>query len=90
MVRKKLLRALVHVSRTTFKEPIFRATVTSIAPNFVRAALVPNTFLFEIFVHRYNIITEGYIMIFLLSAIAIFALTQLKESFNRDLNYLEE
>jgi hypothetical protein len=29
-------------------------------------------------------------MIFLLSAIAIFALTQLKESFNKDLNYLEE
>jgi putative MFS transporter len=29
-------------------------------------------------------------MILLLSAIAIFALTQLKESFNKDLNYLEE
>jgi hypothetical protein len=41
-------------------------------------------------VHRFNIIIAGYIMIFLLSAIAIFALTQLKESFNKDLNYLEE
>jgi len=67
-----------------------RATVTTTAPNFVRGALIPSTFLFEFFVHRYNIITAGYIMIFVLSAIAIFALTQLKESFNKDLNYLEE
>lgn len=67
-----------------------RATVTTTAPNFVRGALIPSTFLFEFFVHRFNIITAGYIMILLLSAIAIFALTQLKESFNKDLNYLEE
>ncbi len=67
-----------------------RATVTTTAPNFVRGALIPCTFLFEFFVHRYGIITAGYIMILLLSAIAIFALTRLKESFNKDLNYLEE
>lgn len=67
-----------------------RATVTTTAPNFVRGALIPSTFLFEFFVRRYGIITAGYIMILLLSAIAIFALTQLKESFNKDLNYLEE
>ena len=67
-----------------------RATVTTTAPNFVRGALIPSTFLFEFFVHWFGIITAGYIMILLLSAIAIFALTQLKESFNKDLNYLEE
>lgn len=67
-----------------------RATVTTTAPNFVRGALIPSTFLFEFFVRRYSIITAGYIMILLLSAIAIFALTQLKESFNKDLNYFEE
>jgi MFS transporter, putative metabolite:H+ symporter len=67
-----------------------RATVTTTAPNFVRGALIPSTFLFEFFVHRFNIITAGYIMIFILSAIAIFALTQLKESFNKDLDYYEE
>lgn len=67
-----------------------RATVTTTAPNFVRGALIPSTFLFEFFVHRFNIITAGYIMIFSLSVIAIFALTQLKESFNKDLNYYEE
>lgn len=67
-----------------------RATVTTTAPNFVRGALIPSTFLFEFFVHRFNIITAGYIMIFILSTIAIFALTQLRESFNKDLNFLEE
>lgn len=67
-----------------------RATVTTTAPNFVRGALIPSTFLFEYFVHRYSIITAGYIMIFLLTGIAMLALSQLKESFDKDLNYLEE
>jgi uncharacterized membrane protein YeaQ/YmgE (transglycosylase-associated protein family) len=67
-----------------------RATVTTTAPNFVRGALIPSTFLFEFFVHRFDIITAGFIMIFGLTAIAFFALTQLKESFNKDLNYWEE
>ncbi|MGV3704472.1 MAG: MFS transporter [Arcticibacter sp.] len=67
-----------------------RATVTTTAPNFVRGALIPSTLLFEYFVHRYSIITAGYIMIFLLTAIAMFALSQLKESFNKDLDYLEK
>jgi len=66
-----------------------RATVATTAPNFVRGALIPSTLLFEVFVSRYGIITAGYIMIFLLTAIAIFALSRLKESFNKDLNYLE-
>ena len=66
-----------------------RATATTTAPNFVRGALIPSTFLFEFFVRGTNIITAGYIMIFLLSAIAIYALSQLKESFNKDLDYLE-
>ncbi len=66
-----------------------RATVTTTAPNFVRGALIPSTFLFEFFVHRFGIIAAGYIMVFVLSAIAVFALTRLKESFNKDLDYLE-
>jgi putative MFS transporter len=66
-----------------------RATVTTTAPNFVRGALIPSTFLFEFFVHRFGIIAAGYIMVLILSAIAVFALTRLKESFNKDLDYLE-
>lgn len=67
-----------------------RATVTTTAPNFVRGALIPSTFLFEFFVHRTNIITASYIMIIGLTIIAVFALSRLRESFNKDLNYLEE
>lgn len=67
-----------------------RATVTTTAPNFVRGALIPTTLLFEFFVHRYSIITAAYIMMGLVTCIALFALSQLKESFNKDLNYVEE
>ena len=67
-----------------------RATVTTTAPNFVRGALIPSTFLFEFFVHRFGIITAGYIMILGLTAIALFALTRLEESFNKDLDFWEE
>ena len=67
-----------------------RATVTTTAPNFVRGALIPSTFLFEFFVKRSNIITAGYIMILALTLIAVFALSRLRESFNKDLNCLEE
>lgn len=66
-----------------------RSTVTTTAPNFVRGALIPSTFLFEFFISRSNILTAGLIMIILLTAIAIFALSRLKESFDKDLDYLE-
>jgi len=67
-----------------------RATVTTTAPNFVRGSLIPITFLYEFFVHRFHIIPSAYIMMFLLTGISFFALSQLKESFNKDLDYLEE
>lgn len=66
-----------------------RATVTTTAPNFVRGALIPSTFLFEFFVRRTDIITAAYIMIFILTGIAIFAISQLKERFDRDLDFVE-
>lgn len=67
-----------------------RATVTTTAPNFIRGALIPITFAFEWFVHRYDLISAAYIMMFILSAIALFSLSQLKESFNKDLDYVED
>jgi MFS family permease len=67
-----------------------RATVTTTVPNFVRGSLIPITFLFEFFVHHYGIIKAAYIVMILLTVIAIFALSQLKETFNKDLDYLEE
>ena len=66
-----------------------RATVTTTAPNFVRGALIPCTLLFEFFVGKFGLIPSSYIMILLLTAIAVFSLTRLKESFNKDLDYIE-
>lgn len=67
-----------------------RATVTTTAPNFARGALIPITFIFEFFVGKSNIITASYIVIFILTALSIFALSQLKESFSKELDYIEE
>ena len=66
-----------------------RATVTTTVPNLVRAALIPITYLFEFFVTEYDIITAGYVVMAVTTAIALFALSQLKESFNKDLDYIE-
>jgi MFS family permease len=67
-----------------------RATVTTTVPNFVRGALIPITFLFEFFVNRYGLVISGHIVMFLLTAIALFALKNLEESFGKDLDYTEE
>jgi len=67
-----------------------RATVTTTAPNFVRGALIPITFLFEYLSQKYGLITAGYVVMAMLTLIAMFGLSQLKESFSKDLNYLEE
>jgi len=67
-----------------------RATVTTTAPNFVRGALIPINFLFVYLAQKYNNITAGFVVMGVLTLIAMFALSQLKESFNKDLDYIEE
>jgi len=67
-----------------------RATVTTTVPNFVRGALIPITFLYEFFVKQFNIITAAYILTILLSVLALFSLSQLRESFGKNLDYVEE
>ena len=67
-----------------------RATVATTAPNFVRGALIPSTLLYGYLVQQWGIIEAALITLLLLTAIAVFALTQLEESFDKDLNYLEE
>ncbi|WP_199138097.1 MFS transporter [Pedobacter sp. ASV12] len=66
-----------------------RATVTTTAPNFVRGALIPITFLFQFFAKKFNIITSAYILTAFLTIVAIFAVSLLKESFDKDLDYVE-
>jgi len=67
-----------------------RSTVTTTVPNFVRGALIPITVLFKFFVKEYGFINSGYITMGILTLIALFALSQLKESFGKDLDYIEE
>ncbi|PWS29017.1 MFS transporter [Pedobacter yonginense] len=67
-----------------------RATVTTTAPNFVRGALIPINLLFGYLASKYSNVTAGFIVMGILTLIAMFALSQLKESFNKDLDYLEE
>lgn len=67
-----------------------RSTVTTTAPNFVRGALIPSTLLYGVLVNWVGIIAAAMIMIVLLSLIAIFALTRLKESFDKDLDFVEK
>lgn len=66
-----------------------RATVATTAPNFVRGALIPSTLLYGWLVPQWGILHAAMAVTLLLSAIAIFALTRLKESFDKDLNYVE-
>ncbi|RVU00909.1 MFS transporter [Mucilaginibacter limnophilus] len=67
-----------------------RSTVATTVPNFVRGALIPINFAFDAFVKRYGMVTSGYIMMFILTAISLLALSRLKESFSKDLNYVED
>ena len=66
-----------------------RATVTTTVPNFIRASLIPINALFNVFVVHFGMVNSGYIMMFILTAIALFSLSQLKESFHKDLDYME-
>ncbi|CAM3480256.1 MFS transporter [Sphingobacterium prati] len=67
-----------------------RATVATTAPNFVRGALIPSTMLYGLLVDFFGIVPAAITMVLLLSGIAIYSLMQLEESFDKDLNYLEE
>lgn len=66
-----------------------RSTVTTTVPNFVRGSLIPITIGFNALEAQYHILNAGYIMMGILTIIALFALSQLKETFGKDLDYLE-
>jgi putative MFS transporter len=67
-----------------------RATVTTTVPNFVRGSLVLVALFFDILVKSYNIITSAYIVTLVILAISCTSLLLLKETFGKDLDYLEE
>lgn len=67
-----------------------RSTVTTTVPNFVRGSLIPINIAFNALVVHYGMVASGYIMMVILTLISLFSLSQLKETFGKDLNYVEE
>jgi putative MFS transporter len=66
-----------------------RATVATTVPNFVRGSLILINFGFAALKANYGMINGGYIMMAILTLLALFSLSQLKETFGKDLNYVE-
>lgn len=69
-----------------------RATVTTTVPNFVRGAVVPISFLFQELRSYFNgsIISSGIAVAVICFAIAFIALSKMKETFHKDLDYVED
>ena len=67
-----------------------RSTVTNTVPNFVRGAVIPITLSFKSIELIYGAVNSALIVGLVCIALAIIATLSLKESFSKDLNYIEE
>lgn len=67
-----------------------RSTVTTTVPNFIRGSVVPITLAFESLRHSFGMIYSALVVGIVCITIASIALFNLKETFERDLNFLEE
>jgi hypothetical protein len=68
-----------------------RATVTTTAPNFVRGSVVLLTSGFQLFnMLTGNLVLSAVIMGVITFIISFIALASLEETFNKDLDYIEE
>jgi putative MFS transporter len=67
-----------------------RATVTTTVPNFVRGSVVAVTLSFQSLQKSFGIINSAYIVGSVSLIIALIALSQLKETFAKDLDYAED
>ena len=66
-----------------------RATVATTAPNFVRGSVVPMTNLFQWLTPTLGLVSSGVTVSVLGMTIAFICLWGLKETFGKDLNYVE-
>ena len=66
-----------------------RSTVATTVPNFVRGSLILINLAFTALVTHYGMIKSGYIMMAILTVVALFSLSQLKETYGKDLDYVE-
>lgn len=67
-----------------------RATVATTVPNFVRGIVVPMTILFEYLKAHVGIIASAQIVCVLVAGLAMLSLWKLRETFGRDLDFIEE
>ncbi len=66
-----------------------RGVVTTSVPNFIRFSLVPMNFFFLMAKGSFGLSTSALVIGVVVSLIAIFSAFQLKETFGRDLGFLE-
>ena len=69
-----------------------RATVTTTAPNFVRGAVIPLTFTYQLLKGSFNIqaMQSAIIIGVITFVLALIAAYNLEETFHKDLDYIEE
>jgi MFS family permease len=67
-----------------------RATVATTVPNFVRASVIPVSALFVLFKGYFGLTVAGVLSATVVIVISLAALSQLPETFSKDLNYEEE
>ncbi len=67
-----------------------RATVTTTVPNFIRGSLIAITTSFQFFKDKLGILQGAMVVGAICIIISILALSQLKETFSKDLDYIEE
>lgn len=66
-----------------------RATVTTTVPNFVRGALIPITVGFKALIPSFGLLQSALIVGVICYGAALWATSQLEESFSKDLDYVE-
>ena len=66
-----------------------RATMATSVPNFVRGAVVPMTLTLNFFKPSLGFVGASMVVLTAVSALAIFSLARLRETFGIDLDYLE-
>ncbi|MDQ8006157.1 MAG: MFS transporter [Pedobacter sp.] len=66
-----------------------RATVTTTVPNFIRGSLIAITTGFQFFKDKLGILEGAAVVGAICIVISLFALSQLKETFSKDLDYVE-
>jgi hypothetical protein len=67
-----------------------RATVATSVPNFIRGTTVPIVLAFKFFREHLGIISGALIVAAITVFIAFIALRSIAETYNRDLNFIEE